>query len=415
MNLIITNIGQLVTVSAGGERSKRGQSMNELGIVRNAAVEIRDGRIVAIGRAGELAPKDSEDDIEVIDAMGRVALPGFVDSHTHAVFAGSREEEFAQRAQGRTYEEIAASGGGIQSTMRAVREATKKELLRSANRRLNDMMRHGTTSVEIKSGYGLSPEAEVKMLDVITELRRDHFMTVVPTFLGAHAIPPEYREKKDEYVALLCDYMIPHIAERGLADFCDVFCEEGYFSAGDAEKILTAAKARGIRAKLHADQLHETGGAALGVRLNALSADHLEMISQEGIDALASSETIATILPGSSFFLNHRYAPARELIDRGAIVALASDFNPGSCMSYSMPMMMTIACTHMRMSVEEAITASTLNGAAALGLSADYGSIEAGKRADLVLYDVPDYRFIAYHFGVNHVWKVVKNGTVLEF
>jgi imidazolonepropionase len=414
MNLIITNISQLVTVASGGRRLKAGREMNTIEVMDNASVEIRDGIIVRIAGAGEIQPA-ATDDIDVLDARGRVALPGFVDSHTHAVFAGSRENEFALRSEGRSYQEIAAAGGGILSTMAATRAATKKELLRSGNRRLNDMMKHGTTTAEIKSGYGLTPEAEVKMLDVICELRRDHFMTVVPTFLGAHAVPPEFSGRSEQYVSLICEHMIPHIAERKLAEFCDVFCEEKYFTREETETILQAAQHNGMRAKLHADQLTSSGGAELAVRLNAVSVDHCEMISPEGIAALAGSSAVATLLPGSSFFLNHAYAPARTMIDAGCTVAIATDFNPGSCMSFSMPTMMTIACTHMRMTPEEAITAATLNGAAAIGLSAEYGSIEVGKRADIVLYDVPNYRYIPYHFGMNHVWKVVKNGTVLEF
>ncbi len=414
MNLIITNISQLVTVASGGRRLKAGREMNTIEVMDNASVEIRDGIIVRIAGAGEIQPA-ATDDIDVLDARGRVALPGFVDSHTHAVFAGSRENEFALRSEGRSYQEIAAAGGGILSTMAATRAATKKELLRSGNRRLNDMMKHGTTTAEIKSGYGLTPEAEVKMLDVICELRRDHFMTVVPTFLGAHAVPPEFSGRSEQYVSLICEHMIPHIAERKLAEFCDVFCEEKYFTREETETILQAAQHNGMRAKLHADQLTSSGGAELAVRLNAVSVDHCEMISPEGIAALAGSSAVATLLPGSSFFLNHAYAPARTMIDAGCAVAIATDFNPGSCMSFSMPTMMTIACTHMRMTPEEAITAATLNGAAAIGLSAEYGSIEVGKRADIVLYDVPNYRYIPYHFGMNHVWKVVKNGTVLEF
>lgn len=412
MNLIITNISQLVTVASHGEPSKAGSGMKSIDVREHASVEIRDGIIVRIAGAGEI---QAADDIDVLDARDRVALPGFVDSHTHAVFAGSRENEFALRAEGRSYRDIAAAGGGILSTVDATRSATKKELLRSGNRRLNEMMKHGTTTAEIKSGYGLSPDAEIKLLDVIGELRRDHFMTVVPTFLGAHAVPPEFSGKREEYVSLICEYMIPHIAERKLAEFCDVFCEENYFTGEETETILRTAQTNGMRAKLHADQLTSNGGAELAVRMNAVSADHCEMISAGGIAALAASSAVATVLPGSSFFLNHAYAPARAMIDAGCAVAIGTDFNPGSCMSFSMPTMMTIACTHMRMTPEEAITASTLNGAAALGLSAEYGSIEVGKRADIVLYDVPNYRFIPYHFGMNHVWKVVKNGTVLEF
>ncbi|HLP15948.1 MAG TPA: imidazolonepropionase [Bacteroidota bacterium] len=416
MNLILTNISQLLTCAPlAGERVKRGRAMGDVGLLTHVSIEIRDGRIARIAHSGEEIAVAEDDDIEVIDCMGRVALPGFVDSHTHAVFAGSREDEFVLRAQGRTYQEIARAGGGILSTVKSVREATKKELLKASNRRLNEMMKSGTTTLEIKSGYGLSPESEIKLLDVIAELRRDHFMTVVPTFLGAHAVPPEYAGKKDDYVRLLCEYVIPHLSERKLAEFCDVFCEDGYFTHADAQMILAAGAARGLRAKLHADQLTSNAGAELAAQSHAASADHLEHISSEGIRALAQSDTVATVLPGSAFFLNHTYAPARRMIDEGCAVSIATDFNPGSCMSYSMPMMMTIACTQMRMSPEEAITASTINGAAALGLSAEYGSIEPGKRADIVVYDVPNYRFIPYHFGANHVWKVVKNGTVLEF
>jgi imidazolonepropionase len=255
----------------------------------------------------------------------------------------------------------------------------------------------------------------MKMLDVICELRRDHFMTIVPTFLGAHAVPPEFSGDRGGYVEQICEYMIPHIAERKLADFCDVFCEERYFTLEETERILSAAREHGMRPKVHADQLTSNGGCDLAARMHAVSADHCEMVSAAGIAALAQSQTVATVLPGSSFFLNHAYAPARAMIDAGCAVALATDFNPGSSMSFSMPLMMTIACTHMRMTPEEAITAATLNGAAALGLSSEIGSIEVGKRADVVLYDVPNYRFIPYHFGINHVWKIIKNGTVLEF
>jgi imidazolonepropionase len=412
MNLIITNIGQLVTVAARGERVKTGASMRELHIIENAAIKIENGLIVQIGKKDDI---QFSDDIDVVDVDGKVVLPGFVDSHTHTVFAGSRENEFAMRAEGKTYQEIAEAGGGILSTMNATRAATKKELKKLANKRLDAMLRSGTTTVEIKSGYGLSPESEMKILEAINELKDESYGTIAATFLGAHAFPPEFNENKQAYVDRICDYMIPHFAERKLATFVDVFCELGYFSIPQTEQILLSAKHHGLIPKLHADQLNAIGAAELGARLNAISVDHLENLTDEGISALQKSSTIATVLPGCSFFLNHPYAPARKLIDANIPVAIATDFNPGSQMCYSMQMMMTIACTHMSITPEEAITAATLNGAAALGLSDEVGSIELGKQGDVVLYDVKDYRTIPYHYGTNHVWKVVKNGVLLDF
>jgi imidazolonepropionase len=280
---------------------------------------------------------------------------------------------------------------------------------------MNGMMRSGTTTVEIKSGYGLDMDSEIKMLEAIVELAAEELMDVVPTFLGAHAVPPEYAGRKDEYITLLVEKIIPYVGRKKLARFCDVFCDEGFFDTADAERVLVAARSWGMQPKMHADELTAAGGAELAARLGAVSADHLEHITPEGIVALKEAGVVAGILPGVSFFLNHGYAPVRELIDRGVAVAIASDFNPGSCMSWSMPMMMTIACTQMRMTPEEAITAATLNGAASLGLSAEAGSIERGKKADLIVADIPDYRFLAYHFGTNHVRTTIKNGTILEF
>lgn len=411
MNLFITNIGQLVTVAANGERVKRGGQMRELHIHTNASLLIRDGLIFSIGTAEDAPPEE----IEVIDAGGRVVLPGFVDSHTHTVFAGSRENEFAMRAEGKSYQQIAEAGGGILSTMRAVREATKRELYRSAERRLNEMLRSGTTTVEIKSGYGLSPESEMKMLEVISELKRDHYSTIVGTFLAAHTFPPEYADDHQGYVDRICDYMMPHVAERKLAMFVDVFCETGYFNLKQTEQIILEAKRHGLVPKLHADQLSAMGATELGSKHNAISVDHLEQMTPAGIEALRNGGTIATVLPGCSLFLNHPYAPARSIIDAGIPLAIATDFNPGSQMCYSMPMMLTLACTQMRMTPEEAVTAATLNAAAALGMSGSVGSIEPGKQADVVLYDVTDYRTIPYHYGTNHVWKIVKNGVLLDF
>lgn len=388
--------------------------MRDLGIHADAGVLCRGGKIAWVGRMHDV-PLQLPEDMPEFDASGMTVLPGFVDSHTHAMFAGSRQDEFALRAQGATYRQIAEQGGGILSTVRQVRTAAKKDLKRSTLRFMNEMMRQGTTTVEIKSGYGLDKDTEIRMLEAINELREEEMMTVVPTFLGAHAVPPEYRSDRQGYVDALTSDIIPYVGRKKLAAFCDVFCEEGYFTLEETERILTEAKRWGIMPKLHAEELTSLGGAELAAKLGATSADHLEKVSDKGIGALRDAGVIATLLPGVSFFLNHGYAPARTLIDNGVAVAIASDFNPGSCMSSSMPMMMTIACTQMSMTPEEALTACTLNGAAALNLSSSIGSIEVGKNADLIIADVPDYRFLSYHFGTNHIRTTVKNGTLLEF
>lgn len=388
--------------------------MRDLGVIQNASVLIDNGIFQWVGQ-DEAFAQPLQEDAEIVDASSFVALPGFVDSHTHLLFAGSRENEFAQRAEGKTYQEIAAQGGGILSTVKATRSATKKELKKLASKRLDAMMKHGTTTAEIKSGYGLDANSEIKMLEAITELAEEHFMTVIPTFLGAHAIPPEFKDRKEEYVKLICNTMLPYIAKRNLARFCDVFCETGYFSAEESRQILQCAQTLGLQLKLHADEFNSIGGTSLAAELQAVSVDHLEHSNEEGLQKLQKSSTVAVVLPGVSFFLHNPYAPARKLIDAGIPLAIASDFNPGSCMSFSMPLMMTIACTQMNLTPEEAITACTINGAAALGLSRTVGSIEVGKQADIILYDIPDYHYLAYHFGTNLVAKVIKRGVILEF
>ncbi|HEX9006765.1 MAG TPA: imidazolonepropionase [Bacteroidota bacterium] len=413
MDIFIRNISQLLTLAAKGSAVKIGPDMQDLGIITDGAVLCRGGRIAWVGRTADFSgtiPKE----MTVLDGTGTVVLPGFVDAHTHAMFAGSREREFALRAAGVTYREIAEQGGGILTTLDCVRKATKKELKRSTAHYLLEMLRAGTTTAEIKSGYGLTPESENRMLEALRELKEEELTDIVPTFLGAHAVPPEYRNDTPGYVRLVVERMLPYVAEKGLAEFCDVFCERGFFGLEESERILLTAKSLGLKLKVHADELSPLGGAELAAKLGAVSADHLEQVTGRGIEALAEAGVVAVLLPGVSFFLNHGYAPARRLIDAGIPVALATDFNPGSCMSFSMPLMMTIACTQMRMSPEEALAAATINGAAALGLAASRGSIEVGKKADLLMAAIPDYRFLAYHFGVNHVRTVIKNGTVLE-
>lgn len=413
VNLFVRNIRQLVTVAAHGARVKTGAAMNDLAVIDDAGVVCRNGTITWVGPMSSL-PENLPDDLPDLDATDMVVLPGFVDSHTHMMFAGDRAEEFGLRSRGATYQEIAERGGGILNTLGHVRAASRKELKRATARHLAGMMKHGTTTVEIKTGYGLDMASEVKMLEAINELRHEELATIVPTFIGAHAIPPEFRDDPGGYVQLVIGEMIPYAGKRKLAKFCDVFCERGYFSVEQAETILTAGKTWGMLPKIHAEELTPFGGAQLAGRVGAVSADHLEHISVEGITSLAEGNVVAGLLPGVSFFLNHGYAPARPLIDAGVAVALATDFNPGSCMSYSMPLMMTIACTHMKMTPEEALTACTLNGAAALDLSASIGSIEVGKRADLIIADIPDYRYLAYHFGTNHIVHTIANGTLLE-
>ncbi len=388
--------------------------MRDVGVLTDAGVLSENGKIVWVGAMSDWKGSLPETFSE-IDASGKVVLPGFVDSHTHMMFAGNRAHEFALRSQGATYQQIAEAGGGILNTITNVRAASKKDLKKQTLRYMNSMMRHGTTTVEIKTGYGLDLDSEIKMLDAINELKAEEMMTVVPTFIGAHAYPPEYKQNKSAYVDLIIDKMIPYAGKRNLAAFCDVFCEKGYFELDDTERILTEGKTHGMLPKIHAEELNPLGGAELAARVGAVSADHLEHVTEEGIQALREGNVVAALLPGVSFFLNHGYAPARKLIDAGVAVAIASDFNPGSCMSYSMPLMMTIACTQMKMSPEEALVASTLNAAAALNMSSSIGSIEVGKNADLIIADVPDYKFLAYHFGANHIITTIKNGTVLEF
>jgi imidazolonepropionase len=414
MNLLIKNIKQLITVRAQGRPFKSGKEMRDIGVIENATVFIENGLFKWVGQNAEFT-QTVDETIDVIDASDLVGLPGFVDSHTHLLFAGTREDEFAMRIEGKTYQEIAQAGGGILSTVQATRTATKKELKKLARLHLDTMLTEGTTTVEIKSGYGLNEKDEIKMLEAINDLTEECLMDIVPTFLGAHTVPPEFRNNADGYVNLICARMLPYIAQRKLTKFCDAFCDQEYFSVEQCRRIFETAKQLGMKLKIHADQLTQIGASELAAEMGALSADHLEQIDDAGIAALKQSGTIATVLPGVSFFLHCDYPPARKIIDAGIPLAIASNFNPGSCMSYSIPLMMTIACTHMSMTPEEAITASTLNGAAALGLSEKFGSIEVGKQADIVLYDVPSYRYLTYHFGTNHVAKVIKHGTYLDF
>jgi imidazolonepropionase len=409
--LVLRNADQVICVAQQGERVKSGFALQQPQSIEGGTVAVEDG---VIARVASRSPDTSiPASAQIIDAAGKIVLPGFIDSHTHLMFAGMREDEFEQRLGGRTYQEIAARGGGINATVQRVRAASKEELKALARPRLARLLQFGVTTVELKSGYGLTLADEIKSLEAIAELNAEGPLELIPTFLGAHAVPPEYRSNRGGYLRLLIDEMLPEIARCGLARFCDVFCETGVFDLAESDRILARARDLGFQLKLHADELTPLGGAQLAARLGAVSADHLLCITDAGIDALAASGTVATLLPGTAFFLGLPYAPARKLIERGVRVALASDCNPGTCPTENLPLVGTMACTQMKMLPAEVVTALTLNAAAALGCSDRLGSIEVGKQADLIICDVPDYRRLFYHFGVNHVWRVIKRGRVV--
>ena len=410
--LVLRNIAQLVRVSQSGEQLKCGAALRELAICTDAAIQIEGDRITWVGPTAALPPVPQ--DGTVLDATGKTVLPGLVDSHTHLVFAGSREEEFELRLGGSSYQEIATRGGGINATVRRVRETSRADLKALARPRLQRLLQFGVTTVEVKSGYGLSPADERKCLEVIAELNAEGPWELVPTFLGAHAVPPEYRNDREGYVRLLIDVMLPEVAQSRLADFCDVFCEDSVFSLEESERILRRARDLGLQLKMHADELTPLGGAELAARIGAASADHLLCVTSAGIDALARSSTVATLLPGTAFFLGLPYAPARTLIERGVPIALASDCNPGTCPTENLPLIGAMACTQMKMLPAEAVAALTLNAAAALRRADRIGSVEVGKQADLLVCDIPDYRHLFYHFGVNHVHAVIKRGRVVH-
>ena len=400
---------ELVTLTDGPPTGpRRGQAMRAMGVVEDGAVAVRGGRVVAVGPTDRIARdyRASED----LDLSGFVVLPGFVDCHTHPVFARTRENEFHMRCAGADYMAIAAAGGGILSSMRAVRETAADELVERTERHLWGFAAHGTTTVECKTGYGLSLADEEKSLRALQAAAAQVPLTVKRTFLGAHEFPPEYRSDREAYVRLLCDEMLPTLAK--LADYCDVFAEPGVFDRGQSLRILSAARAAGLRLRMHADEIQPMGGAELAVELGADSADHLGRISDDGILAMAASDTVGVLLPGTIFFLGKpHYAPARRMIEAGCAVALATDFNPGSCYTQSMTLIQTIACVQMKMTAEEVITAATVNPAFSLQLDAEVGTLHPGKRADLCALDVPSWRAIGYAFGGNPVAMTVKNGS----
>ncbi len=415
-SLLITGASQLLTLRGRGPR--RWAALARLGIVKGGALLVRDGRIAAVGTRAKIEALPEAAGAEKLDVGGRIVLPGFVDSHTHLVHAASRAEEYELKIEGASYEEIARKGGGILNSVKKLRAATSEALKLRARRALAQFAAYGTTTIEAKSGYGLDVASELKILRLHKELAAEQPLEIVSTFLGAHVVPAEYRGSADgakKYIELLIEELIPEVAKEKLAEFCDVFCDRGAFTRAQAEEILEVGKRHGLAPRVHAEQLTRTGATQLGVKLGAASCDHLEQINSSDIAALAKSQTVATLLPGCDFHLGlAKYAPARKLIDAGAIVALATDYNPGTSPTMSMPMILSLACSQLRMTPAEAITAATINAAYALRREKQIGSLDVGKFADLAVFEVADYREIPYYFGMNNCWMTMKRGVVVH-
>lgn len=409
-NLIIKNASQVVTCS--GFAGKRGREMNDLHVIEGGTVVVTDGRISHVLRAGEPLPVD-EAGYTVIDAMGKALLPGFVDPHTHFVFGGYREEEFSWRMRGDSYMEIMNRGGGIVNTTRATREASEDELFEVGRRRLDAMLRLGITTVEGKSGYGLDRDTEMKQLRVMRRLNEAHPADIVSTFMGAHATPAEWKGREDAFIDFNIREMFPLVAKEGLAEFADIFCEKDVFTIEQSRRYLQAAREQGFKLKIHADEIVQFGGAELAGELHCASADHLLQASDAGIRAMADAGVVATLLPLTAFSLRETFARGREMIDAGCMVALATDLNPGSSFSASAPLLFALACIYMKLSPEEAVTAFTINSAAAIDRADRIGSIDVGKQGDLVLLQFPSYKFLPYHVGMNIVDTVIKQGEVV--
>ncbi len=410
-NLMVIHAAELAT--SCGLQARSGKAMSDLYTVADGAVRIENGTITAVGPTDAVTADVDPQAFTVIDASGRAVLPGFVDSHTHFVFGGYRADEFAWRLQGVSYMDIMARGGGIVSTVAATREAGLDQLVETARRRLDAMLGFGVTTVEGKSGYGLDRDTELRQLEAMAVLAREHPLDIVATFLGAHAVPRDYPGGGEAYLAFVMQDVLPVVAERGLAEFCDIFCEDQVFSVAQSRRLLTTARDLGFKLTLHADEIVPLGGTELAVELGAVSADHLLHASDAGIQGLAASGVVATLLPMTAFSLKEPYARGRAMIDRGCAVALATDLNPGSCFSHSIPLLVALATLYMEMTPEEALTAITLNGAAALGRADRVGSLEPGKQGDVVILDYPSYRYIPYHIGVNTVAQVIKKGRLV--
>ncbi len=413
--LIVKNAAQVVTSEGASLAPLTGEKQGQIRVIENGAVAANGEQIVAVGTTAELEQKiETDAATRVVDASGQVVLPGLVDPHTHVVFGGSREHEFSLKLEGVPYLEILARGGGILSSVEMTRAATEDELVAAGIKYCRQMLAQGTTTAEAKSGYGLSTEAELKTLRAIHQVDGAQPIDLVPTFLGAHAVPKEYKGEPDRYLDLVIDEMLPRVVENNLARYCDVFCEEGVFSVEQSRRVLNAAREMGLELKMHADEIVPLGGAELAAELGAVSADHLLVISDEGIRRMAEEGVIAVILPGTTFYLREdHYAPGRKMIEAGVPVALATDFNPGSSPNNNLQLIINIASLYLRMTPAEVINAITINSAHAVGRAAEVGSLEAGKKADLVLFDAPNYDYLAYRYGTNLVSKVIKNGQLV--
>lgn len=416
--LIIKNATELVTCKGNapnhGSAPKKGTEMSDVGIIKNGAVVIEDGIIVAVGATNEILSKFDEKNYEVIDAANKAVLPGFVDSHTHLIFGGYRADEFSWRLRGDTYMSIMERGGGITNSVRATREESLENLVEIGRKRLHKMMQFGVTTVEGKSGYGLDMDTEIKQLEAMKILDAEEPIDIVSTFLGPHSVLPEYKGKEDEFLDFMINNVMPVVKERNLAEFADIFCEKNVFTVEQSRRFLKAAKDMGFKLKIHADEIVQLGGAELAAELGAVSADHLLQASNKGIQDMAKAGVICSLLPITAFSLKEEYARGRYMIDNNCAVALATDLNPGSCFSNSIPLLIAVSAIQMKLSIEEIITALTINAAAAVNRADSIGSIEVGKKADIIILEYPSIHFLPYHVGVNIVETVIKNGKIVK-
>ena len=412
--LVIRNIDNLITLK-GENKPRVKEELNDIGLIKNGIIALNDEKIIYVGK-GEL-PNNIETDKNtiVLDGRGKTVTPGLVDSHTHLIHGGSRENELAMKLKGVPYLDILASGGGIHSTVKSTKEATFEDLYSKAKKSLDIMLRYGITTVESKSGYGIDDfETELKQLEIADELNKDHPVDVISTFMAAHAIPKQYKEVPDEFVDIIIKKMIPEVSKRNLARFCDVFCEEGVFTIEQSRRILLAAREYGMESKLHADEIESLGGAELAAEIGCISADHLIAASDDGIKQMAKKGVIANLLPGTSFNLQTgKFARARKMVEEGVPIALSTDYNPGSCPTENLQLIMSFASLIMKLTPEEVITAVTINGAASLGLENEIGSLDIEKQGDIVIFNSPNLEYILYHFGINHVDTVIKKGKVV--
>lgn len=410
--LLIRNLSQIATPM--GKTALTGKKMEDIKIYQDGAIYCEDGIIQAVGDTQEIMHGlEPAAEMKIIDGSRKCALPGFTDPHTHFLFGGTRADEFISRLEGVPYMELLKKGGGIVSTMKATRAMTEADMYAVGKKTLEDMIKQGFTTIEGKSGYGLDHDTELKMLRAMKKMNEDLPVSLKTTFLGAHAVPPEFADNADAFIDFLIEKVLPEVVKDDLAQFCDVFCEKGVFTVEQSKKLLLAAQKMGLKSKVHADEIVSTGGGGLAAQIGAISADHLLAVSSADIEKLSASDTVAVLLPITAFCMRKDFAPARRMIDEGCAVALASDYNPGSCYSYAAPLLLALSVISMKMTINEAVTAITLNAAAALGEAETAGSLEAGKRADILLLNRPDYRFLVYLTGINIVEHVIKNGKLL--